>query len=153
MVCWPLVDALVPVFGAAEAPFERVVERAYVLLDQLLASALDQALPDQPIPALQLAETRLALHELAGARQAAQTVLDLAPGSVPGLLPVARIEQQAGSPGAARKRLAREARARHLRNRGRTTKSGASGSSRSTRCCRQRRGAGRPADAEHRGAV
>ncbi len=46
-VCWPLVERLAPVFDGAPAPFDRVMERAYRLLDTLLANALEQAAPRQ----------------------------------------------------------------------------------------------------------
>jgi tetratricopeptide (TPR) repeat protein len=61
-----------------------------------LLVALHADLPEQSLPALQLAETRMQLGDLDGARRAAVALLDLAPASVPGLLLMARLEHQAG---------------------------------------------------------
>ncbi len=70
--------------------------QALPLLEDLHAS-----LPEQPSPAAQLAETRLTLRDIRGAREAAEAMLDLAPDATPTLLLMARIERETGNHDAA----------------------------------------------------
>ena len=72
-----------------------------------LLEALHKALPEQPTPAAQLAETRLSLRDLGGARAAAEALLDLAPDTPAALLLMARIEREGGHPEAALEHLQR----------------------------------------------
>ena len=62
-----------------------------------LLEALHEALPEQPAPAAQLAETRLSLRDLIGARAAAEALLDVAPDAPQSLLLMARIERESGN--------------------------------------------------------
>jgi tetratricopeptide (TPR) repeat protein len=61
-----------------------------------LLEALHERLPEQPLPAQQLAQTRLTLRDLDGAREAAEAALDLAPDAVPALLLSSRIACEGG---------------------------------------------------------